>query len=314
MRDLVDGPLGRVRLHRRPRRLRLDPGGRARRADGDDRRQPRAGRDRLRLLQRAARRLLPADAARRRAAGTRATSTPATSSRAPTKAQELYKFLKEHRVTTADTYGALLEREVPALSDGPLYRLVHDDLSDFWHPSGSPSSPRTPPARPRLRRRGRPLQPARRDAARGRRARGVEARRRRPDRVRELHRPADRAPLPPERALPRRAPTVEPRAGAGAHRAPALGGAPEGRAAGGRPRRRRLRRARPPSARARWASTSCASVSAPTAATLGRGAARRLPARAPDPARRPAARARASPASVRRPRGSRAGRPRTAPS
>ena len=50
------------------------------------------------------------------------------------KAQELFKFLKEHRATTADVYGALLDREVPALSDGPLYRLVHDDLSDFWHP------------------------------------------------------------------------------------------------------------------------------------------------------------------------------------
>jgi SAM-dependent methyltransferase len=50
------------------------------------------------------------------------------------KAQELFKFLKEQRVTTADTYGALLEREVPVLADGPLYRLVHDDLSEFWHP------------------------------------------------------------------------------------------------------------------------------------------------------------------------------------
>ena len=50
------------------------------------------------------------------------------------KAQELYRFLKEHRITTADTYGALLEREVPALSDSPLYRLVHDDLAEHWHP------------------------------------------------------------------------------------------------------------------------------------------------------------------------------------
>jgi 2-polyprenyl-3-methyl-5-hydroxy-6-metoxy-1,4-benzoquinol methylase len=50
------------------------------------------------------------------------------------KAQELYAFLKEHRVTNADTYGALLEREVPVLADAPLYRLVHDDLSAFWHP------------------------------------------------------------------------------------------------------------------------------------------------------------------------------------
>ena len=50
------------------------------------------------------------------------------------KAQELYVFLKEQRMTPADTYGALLEREVPSLADGPLYRLVHDDLSEHWHP------------------------------------------------------------------------------------------------------------------------------------------------------------------------------------
>jgi SAM-dependent methyltransferase len=51
-----------------------------------------------------------------------------------TKAQELFQFLAEHRVTTVDTYGALLEREVPALAEGPIYRLVHDDLADVWHP------------------------------------------------------------------------------------------------------------------------------------------------------------------------------------
>jgi len=50
------------------------------------------------------------------------------------KAQELYLFLKEHRVTSADTYGALLEREVPILADAPLYRLVHDDLAEHWYP------------------------------------------------------------------------------------------------------------------------------------------------------------------------------------
>lgn len=50
------------------------------------------------------------------------------------KAQELYKFLAEHRMTEADTYGALLERELPALAEAPVYRLVHDDLADEWHP------------------------------------------------------------------------------------------------------------------------------------------------------------------------------------
>jgi SAM-dependent methyltransferase len=51
-----------------------------------------------------------------------------------TRAQELYRFLKEQRMTPADTYGALLERELPPLADGPLYRLVHDDLADDWDP------------------------------------------------------------------------------------------------------------------------------------------------------------------------------------
>jgi SAM-dependent methyltransferase len=50
------------------------------------------------------------------------------------KAQELYVFLNQQRVTTADTFGALLAREVPILAEGPIYRLVHDDLSEHWHP------------------------------------------------------------------------------------------------------------------------------------------------------------------------------------
>ena len=50
------------------------------------------------------------------------------------KAQELYLFLRENRATEADMYGQLIERLVPALAGGPLYRLVHDDLSDFWEP------------------------------------------------------------------------------------------------------------------------------------------------------------------------------------
>jgi SAM-dependent methyltransferase len=45
------------------------------------------------------------------------------------KAQELYKFLQQHRVSNADTYGALLAREVPPLAGAPIYRLVHDDLA-----------------------------------------------------------------------------------------------------------------------------------------------------------------------------------------
>lgn len=50
------------------------------------------------------------------------------------KAQELYKFLADHRATSADAYGALLERELPVLSNAPSYRLVHDDLGEFWTP------------------------------------------------------------------------------------------------------------------------------------------------------------------------------------
>ncbi len=50
------------------------------------------------------------------------------------KAQELYLFLRQSRATEADMYGQLIERLVPALAAGPLYRLVHDDLSDFWEP------------------------------------------------------------------------------------------------------------------------------------------------------------------------------------
>ncbi len=109
------------------------------------------------------------------------------------KAQELYKFLKQHRVTTADPYGALLEREVPALADGPLYRLVHDDLGEFWHPlwfadfaahAGRHGLGYVGEADLYGLRTG--------DAARRRRARALAARRRRPDRVREPQRPDDR--------------------------------------------------------------------------------------------------------------------------
>ena len=49
------------------------------------------------------------------------------------KARELYRFLKEHRVTSADTFGQLLAREVPPLADAPTYRLVHDDLADDFY-------------------------------------------------------------------------------------------------------------------------------------------------------------------------------------
>ncbi|MDA0142195.1 class I SAM-dependent methyltransferase [Solirubrobacter deserti] len=50
------------------------------------------------------------------------------------KAQELFKFLQEYRVSDADTYGQLLGREVGVLADAPSYKLVHDDLGESWTP------------------------------------------------------------------------------------------------------------------------------------------------------------------------------------
>jgi len=50
------------------------------------------------------------------------------------KAQELYRFLRDQRMTEADTYGAVLERELPALAGAPIWRLVHDDLGESWEP------------------------------------------------------------------------------------------------------------------------------------------------------------------------------------
>jgi len=50
------------------------------------------------------------------------------------KAQELYLFLRDNRAGEGDMYGQMIERLVPALAGGPLYRLVHDDLSEFWEP------------------------------------------------------------------------------------------------------------------------------------------------------------------------------------
>jgi cyclopropane fatty-acyl-phospholipid synthase-like methyltransferase len=57
---------------------------------------------------------------------------PADEGARATKARELYAFLDEHRVTTADTWGAVLGREVPPLAKAPIYKLVHDDLSEHF--------------------------------------------------------------------------------------------------------------------------------------------------------------------------------------
>jgi SAM-dependent methyltransferase len=50
------------------------------------------------------------------------------------RAQVLYRFLYENRAGTTDWWGGLLENQLPAIAAGPVYRLVHDDLSDHWEP------------------------------------------------------------------------------------------------------------------------------------------------------------------------------------
>jgi SAM-dependent methyltransferase len=50
------------------------------------------------------------------------------------RAQELYRFLMEHRADEADAWGAVLANALPILVSGPTYRLVHDDLSEHWDP------------------------------------------------------------------------------------------------------------------------------------------------------------------------------------
>ena len=50
------------------------------------------------------------------------------------KAQELYRFVLENRAGTNDWWGGLLESQLPPFAEGPIYRLVHDDLSEHWGP------------------------------------------------------------------------------------------------------------------------------------------------------------------------------------
>ena len=50
------------------------------------------------------------------------------------RARELFRFLYENRAGTADWWGGLLENQLKALAQGPVYRLVHDDLSEHWEP------------------------------------------------------------------------------------------------------------------------------------------------------------------------------------
>jgi SAM-dependent methyltransferase len=50
------------------------------------------------------------------------------------QAQALYRFVWENRAGTKDWWGGLLESQLPPFAEGPIYRLVHDDLSEHWGP------------------------------------------------------------------------------------------------------------------------------------------------------------------------------------
>jgi hypothetical protein len=50
------------------------------------------------------------------------------------RAQELYRFLFDARAGTSDWWGGLLSSQLPPFAVGPVYRLVHDDLSPYWSP------------------------------------------------------------------------------------------------------------------------------------------------------------------------------------
>jgi 2-polyprenyl-3-methyl-5-hydroxy-6-metoxy-1,4-benzoquinol methylase len=50
------------------------------------------------------------------------------------RAQELFRFVYDHRAGTDDWWGGLLETVAEPLAIGPVYRLVHDDLAEAWNP------------------------------------------------------------------------------------------------------------------------------------------------------------------------------------
>ena len=50
------------------------------------------------------------------------------------RARELYRFVYENRAGTKDWWGGLLESQVKPLVEGPVSRLVHDELGDHWNP------------------------------------------------------------------------------------------------------------------------------------------------------------------------------------
>ena len=46
------------------------------------------------------------------------------------RAQELFRFVWENRAGTKDWWGSLLESQLPAFAEAPMYKLVHDDLGE----------------------------------------------------------------------------------------------------------------------------------------------------------------------------------------
>ena len=259
----------RVRLHRRPRRLRLDPRRRARRAAGHDRRPRSPGGiayvsynaqpgGYFRRMLRDAGLWHARDERRRRRAGREGAGALHVPQGA---AGDAGRHLR--RAARARGPDARRRPAVPARARRPERALAPA--------SGSPSSPSTPPRHGLGYVGEADLFSLRTEML----PEGVEpevwrARRRRPDRVRELHRPADRAPLPPERALPRR------RAGHARARRPSARSACTGRCARTPSRSRSAcwptRSPRSTAcARARSASRSCASALDADPLELGAG-------------------------------------------
>jgi SAM-dependent methyltransferase len=50
------------------------------------------------------------------------------------RARVLFRYLLEERADEGDPWGSVLSKTLPPLTEGPVYRLVHDDLGEFWEP------------------------------------------------------------------------------------------------------------------------------------------------------------------------------------
>ena len=174
----------------------------ARRAARREPLPPRRGRPRVRLLQRPPRRL-PAPGAARGGAVVRARRAGARPRRAE-RAQELYRYLRSSAPASGDPWGGMLAKTLPPLASGPVYRLVHDDLSEFWEPVWFADFVAHAAAAPaRLRRRRATSATCSRRALPGDVEREpARAGGGRPDRARAGHRHAALQLLPPVGAVP----------------------------------------------------------------------------------------------------------------